>query len=313
MVKTRQILLITVAVAVMGNFYPLAAEVIDRIVAIVNNDIITLSDLNKSTQGYKNNILSSQNSDARKKELITQLESDMLGQLVENVLTLQEAQKYNIKVLDQDIDNAVENFKKTNNLDDERLKKGLAAEGLTLEDYRNKMKDQIRQSMLVNRAVRSKIIITDEEISAYYNDHKDQFTGIKKFRLQNILIQNEQDIQTVVTQLKDKASFSQLAREYSIGSNASEGGELGLFDISSFSDDIRNAIQDLKKGQFTQVLKTGNAYQIIYVDDIIMEGSQTVEQAKEKIQNILFRAQGEKQFKEWMEALKKNAHIKLML
>ena len=313
MIKTRQIILMAFAVAVMGNFNPLAAEIIDRIVAIVNNDIITLSELNKSTQSYRQNIEASQNSGARKKELIAQLESDMLGQLVENVLTAQEAQKYGIEVQDRDIDNAVENFKKANNLDDERLKNGLAAEGLTMEDYRKKMSDQIRQSMLINRAVRSKIIITDEDVSAYYNDHKDQFTGIKKFRLKNILTKNEPDIQAVVNKLKDKVSFAELAREYSIGSNASEGGELGLFDISSFSDDIRNAIQGLKKGEFTQVLKTGSAFQIIYVDDIIMEGSQNAEQAAGKIQNILYRAQGEKQFREWMESLKKNAHIKLML
>ncbi len=313
MVKTRQIILIAAALAVMGNFYPLAAEIIDRIVAIVNNDIITLSDLNKSTQSYRQNIQASQNTDTRKKELIAQLESDMLRQLVENSLTVQEAEKYGIEVTGQDIDHAVENFKKANHLDDEKLERGLAAEGLTLADYRNKIKDQIRQSMVVNRAVRSKIIITDEDVSAYYNDHKDQFTGIQKYRLKNILTQNEQDIQTVLTKLKGKASFSQLAQKYSIGSNASEGGELGVFDISSFSDDIRNAVQGLKKGEFTQVLKTGTAFQIIYVEDIIMEGNQTVEEAKEKIQNILYRAQGEKQFKEWMESLKRNAHIKLML
>jgi len=318
MAKTQRVALIASLLSVMvlatfGHLNSVSAEVIDRIVAIVNNEIITLSELNKASQQYRKNIDASKNSNARKKELVTRLESDMLGQLVEKSLTVQEAEKYGIRVTEKDIDRAIENFKQVNKLNDERLNRGLAAEGLTLDDYRKKMKEQIRQSMIVNRAVRSKVIITEEDVAAYYNTHKDQFTGIKKYQLKNIITDNEQEIKTIETKLKNKASFSSLAREHSIGSNASEGGELGLFDISSFSDEVRGAIQGLGKGQFTPVMKTDNAFQIIYVEDIIMEGSRTMEQAKDKIQNILYRAQGEKQFKEWMESLKKNAHIKLML
>lgn len=313
MVKRRTAVFIWVIAAVFGISLTAYAEVVDRIVALVNNDIITLRQLNEQTQPYKEKILASQQTDEQKKQLIDRLEKDMLEQLVDATLTKQEAVKYGISVEDSDVDRAIENFKKANNLDDTTLERGLAAEGLTIEDYRAKIKDQILQSMLINRAVRSKIIVTDDDIKAYYEANKDSFSGLKKYRLKNILTRTQDQMNEVVARLKQNADFSTLARQFSIGSNASEGGDLGLFDIDSFSKDIQDALKGLGKGEYTKVLQTGSAYQIIYVDDVVMEGNQTLEEAKDKIREILFRSQGEKQFKEWIAKLKKNAHIKLML
>ncbi len=313
MVKTRNYIFLWVVMMAAGIFSLASAEVVDRIVAVVNNEIITLSELNKSTEVYKTNILASQNSDARKKELITELETDMLNNLIDASLTSQEAVKLGIKVTDKEVDSALENFKKQNNLDDESLKQGLASSGMTVADYRERLKDQILQSRLVNRTVRSRVIITDSDVQTYYDAHKDDFVGIKKYQLKNILTQSKKDIRMVEKRLNKNASFAALAKEHSIGSNAAQGGDLGLFDITSFSEDIRTALKELKKGEHTPVMQTGGAYQIIYVDDIIMEGQQTAEQAQEKIQDILYKEQVEAQFKIWIQSLKESAHIKLML
>ncbi|MEH0022068.1 MAG: SurA N-terminal domain-containing protein [Desulfobacter sp.] len=313
MVKTRNTICLGIAAMLVLAVTWAQAEVVDRIVAVVNNEIITLSELNKATEVYKKNIRASQNSEARKKELIAQLETDMLQKLVDNSLSIQEAGKYGIKVTDKDVDTAIDNFKKTNNLDDDGLRRGLAAEGMTIEDYRERIKEQILQSMLINRAVRSKVIVTDTDIQAYYEANKAEFSGDKKYRLKNILTPTEEEIKKVTEKLMENSDFAALAREYSIGSNASQGGDLGVFDISSFSEQIREALKDLGKGEFTKVMQTGGAYQIIYVDDIIMEGKQTVAEAREKIQDILYRKQAKVQFEAWIESLKKSAHIKLML
>lgn len=319
MVKKRQFTVCAVGftmmafIALAGNFRPVAAEVVDRIVAIVNNEIVTLSELNRAVLPYRQKIEVSQNSQERKEQMIAQLEKDMLDQLVEKSLAKQEASKYGIKVTDADVDRAIENFKKTNNLDDQRLELGLANEGLTLEEYREKMKGQIRQSMLVNRAVRSKIIITDEEVTQYYEAHMDEFQGKTKYRLRNIITQSEQEMATVLEKLSSGLAFDDLARVYSVGSNAPDGGELGLFDIASFSDQIREAVQPLKKGEHTPVIQSGNTFQLIYVEEIITEGSSDLDQAREKIRSILYRTQGEKLFRQWMESLKTHAHIKLMI
>ena len=291
-----------------------AEEVIDRIVAVVNNDIVTLSQMNKAAAPYRKNIMASQEPSQRKQELSAQLNSQMVGRMVEEKLVLQEAEKMGISVEESDVDNAVENFKKEHHLDQEALVKGLADQGLTLKEYRENIKRQIIQSMVVSRAVRAKIVVTDEEIKAYYDSHPEQFKSVKKYQLKNIIIRDKDDLATVQEKLKNKADFSKLAKKYSISSNASAGGELGVFDISSFSEDIRNALEGVEKGQITDPIDMGEAFQILYVEDIITsEHGVGKEQTDKKIEDILFKEHGEAQYSKWIETLKKNAHIKLML
>jgi peptidyl-prolyl cis-trans isomerase SurA len=315
MVKKRGIVL---TAFIFGFFWTASClaqeEVVDRIVAIVNDDIITLSQLDTATAPYRKNIEDSQESSARKKELMTQMYSQVLNQLVENSLVAQEAKRMGITVDDADVDRAVENFKKEHNLDQERLELGLAAQGMTLGQYRERIREQITQSMIVSRAVRAKIVITDEEINAYYNSHYQDFKAKKKYHLKNIIVKDSTALATVQGKLEKKVDFSQVAKDYSIGSNASSGGELGTFDISSFSNEIKDALEGVGKGQYTKPVDMGGAFQILYVADIISMGQGPVQEEMEKqIQDILYREHGEAQFKKWMETLKNSAHIKLML
>ena len=189
----------------------------------------------------------------------------------------------------------------------------LAAEGILYKDYRAKIKGEILQSMLINRAVRSKVIITDSDIKAYYETHGEAFTGIKKYHLRNILMENEADIRAVEKKLKGNFSFAKLAKEYSIATNASEGGDLGVFDINNFSENIKKGLETLGKGDHTPILEAGQGYQILFVEEILMEGNKTLEQAKDQIENLLYKEKAEKRFVEWIDSLKKSAHIKIML
>lgn len=310
----RQIAVVVMGLALIFGFsMDSRAEVVDRIVALVNDDIITLRQLNEVVQPYREKVMASQQSDGQKEKIIEQIKADMLNKLVDASLTKQAAVTYGIRVDDQEVDMAIENFKKAHNLDDAGLTAGLAQEGLSMEIYRERMKDQILQSRLVTRAVRSKIVVTDEEVKDYYDSHRDQFAGTRKYRLRNILTSTEAKMREVVERLLKKEDFSGLAKTYSIGSNASQGGDLGVFDIDSVSQDIKDAIEGLGKGEFTKVLNTGSAYQILYVDDIVTEGNLTVEEAGDKIREVLYRTQGEKLFNDWIKKLKQNAHIKIML
>jgi len=291
-----------------------AQEVIDRIVAVVNDDIVTLSQLDMAAASYRKNIEASPSPPARKKEMMAQMHTQVLNQLVETSLVVQEARRMGIAVDDTDVDNAVENFKKEHGLDQERLELGLAAQGMTLAQYRERIREQILQSMIVSRAVRSKIVVTDEEIKAYYDSHYQAFKTRKKYRLKNIIVKEARALSTVREKLENKVGFSQVAKDHSIGANASSGGELGEFDISSFSDEIKAALSGVGKGQYTEPIDTGDSYQILYVADIISQEQDSVREAVEKqIQGILYREHGKVQFSKWMEDLKNSAHIKVML
>lgn len=313
MVKAHNGIFALILAVLIGFCSPAQATVVDRIVAVVNSDIITLSELNRAAAPFIEKAKESAGSAGQEEAIEAKIKSDLLQQMVDATLTKQEAGKYGIDVTDQDVDVAIENFKKQNNLDDKTLERGLAAEGLTLEEYRERMKDQILQSMLVNRAVRSKIIVTDSDIKAYYDAHLENFLGVSKFHLKNIVVKTKEDARDILQRLEKGAVFEDLAKAKSIGSNAVDGGDLGLFDISSFSAEIKEAVKPLKAGQFTPVIAAGDAYQIIYVSDIVMDGNKTLEEVSDKIHEVLYREEGEKLFKDWVRRLKENAHIQIML
>ncbi len=313
MIKKTRLSILCIGLILIGVNSIASAEVVDRIVAVVNNEIITLLQLNKATKPYKLNIEASQKSSEEKKQLVKRLEKEVLQQLIDRSLTTQEAVKYNIDVTEEEVDSAIDNFMKTNKMDLEGLERALAADGLRLKDYRAKMKGEILQSRLISRAVRSKVIITDTDIKTYYDTHKESFTGVKKHHLRNILMDSETDLAALEKKIGKDLSFAQLAKEYSLATNASDGGDLGVFDINNFSENIKNSLQSLGKGEHTSILGAGQGYQILFVEDILLEGNKTLEQASDQIENILYREKAEKQFTEWIDSLKKQAHIKNML
>ena len=310
--KIKQII-VCMTVIICGIFSMASAEIIDRIVAIVNNDIITLSELNKATKPYKANLEASQKSDEEKEKIAVKIDDQMLQQLIDRSLTAQQAAKYNISVSQKDIDSAVKNFKESKNLNQEQLEQALAEDGLTYKDYRGKMKSEILQSRLISRAVQSQVIITDNDIKTYYDGHGELFAGAKKYHLRNIVMEAEAGIQAIEEKLAGNISFDQLAKQYSQATNASDGGDLGVFDINNFSEEIKNSLQTLEKGDHTPILMAGQGYQILYVEDVVMEGKKTLGQARDQIENILYKEKAEKRFSEWIESLKKNAHINIML
>ncbi|MCG8567322.1 MAG: peptidyl-prolyl cis-trans isomerase [Desulfobacterales bacterium] len=292
---------------------PVSAEVVDRIVAIVNQDIVTLAQLNQATAPYRKKIEASEQSDEQKKATLADMESKVLQQLIEQTLTQQEAEKFNIKVLDADVDDAIENVKATNGLDQNSLINALESEGIKYDDYRKKIRQDILQSMLISRAVRSKVIVTEGEIKAYYDDNLPQFQGVQKHKLCNILMDDAVAMDDVKDKLAKGADFKAVAKEFSMASNAGDGGELGVFDINNFSDVIKDAVQGLKKGDVSEIIPTGQGFQLIYVEDILMVDGKDLEQAQDQIRSVLYKKQVEEKFKQWITSLKENAHVKLML
>lgn len=313
MLKKLFVLLAGICFLGTGAAVPASQEIVDRIVAVVNNDIITLSQLNRVTRPYREQVAAASRSDEERKQRIASLEREMLHQLIDRTLARQEAAKHQISVSDADVQTALDNFKRQNNLNQEALEKGLEAEGITQEEYRERIRDDILQSMLINRAVRSRVIVTQADIEAYYDAHPEKFKGDAKYHLRNILVETESDNRSVVSSLEQGLSFPEAARRFSKAPNAADGGDLGIFDISYFSDAIREAVLPLKKGEYSQGIPAGQGIQIIYVEDIKTSDGQALDQVKDEIQDILYKKEAEEKFSKWVESLKNNAHVKIML
>lgn len=301
------------------------AEVIDRIVAIVNNDIITLVDLNMALRPYLDKIESSEYSPQQKKEILYKLSGDMLNRMIERKLTDQEAKRIRISVSDKEVDSAINRLKESQLMSQEDLEKALKDDGLTFADYREKIREEILRPKLINYSIKSKVVITDSDIKEYYESHSEEFSGKKRYYLRNILLKSGTFISDITKdeqkkkadQLKARLDagedFKTLAREESQAPNASEYGDLGLFEWDTLSNTIKKAIEPLKAGDHTDVILTDQGYQIFYVQDIQIQNLTPQDEISESIAKKLYDNIVETKFKEWLNALKEKSHIKIML
>ena len=300
------------------------AEVVDRIVATVNDEIILLYDLNQTIKPYVDRIKASNYPYEKERQMLFKIREDALNMLVERKLTDQEIKRYKISVSQQQINNAIEGIKKTTFITDEELREELSRQGLTLEEYRKQIKEQILREKLIGREVKSKIVITSEDIKTYYENHKDVYSGKKKYHLRNIIMKVPQGadeteklmifkkIETVLGKLKQGEPFDKLARIYSDSPLASEGGDLGLFKIKELSPQVQEAVKLLKEGEYTPVLDTDQGYQILYVQEIQESPGKTLEESTSEISQKLYKDTVNMKYASWLKDLKSRSHIKII-
>lgn len=148
------------------------AEVIDRIVAVVNDDVVTLSDLNEALAPYEPKIRQMNYPLEKEMQVRFKLREDMISQLVEKKLTDQLVARKDIHIGEEEVDRAIERVKSLNRFTDESLRAQLKAQGVDYETYRSEIRSQLQRNRLVSYEVKSKIVITDEDIQAYYDENK---------------------------------------------------------------------------------------------------------------------------------------------
>ena len=289
------------------------SEVIDKIVAVVNEDIITLVELNKAIKPYLAEVEKTAYSDEKKGQIINKLQNDMLQKMIEFKLTEQEAERLHIKVSDKELEASIQRFLKQENITKEELKKALVKEKMTYEEYENEMRSKILRPKLINRVIKAKVVITNEEIKEYYDEHENEYIGVTNYHLRNILVDKKETIEQIKKLLDQNEDFKEIAKKYSQAPNASSGGDLGSFEIDVFAEGIRENILMLEKGQYTDIISTDGGFQIFFLENIETVGGKTLEQAKDEITRKLFSAKAEKKYKEWFEELKEMSLIQITL
>jgi peptidyl-prolyl cis-trans isomerase SurA len=301
-----------------------SAEIVDRIVAVVNDDVITLTELNTLIKPYIEKIRTLGYSPEKEKQLIFKVRESMLNRLIDEKIEDQEIKRAKIEISDEQIDSTLERIKETNFYTDEDLRAGLAKDGLTMKEYRKRIRDQILRTRLVNLNVKSKIVITKEDIKAYYEKHLDKYGGKKKYHLRNIImtvpsladsgkkLEIKAKMDEILEELKAGQSFEALAKKYSESPAASDGGDLGVFEFDSLSPKLQKAIKDIKPGGFTPVLDTDQGYQIFFLEEIVNAPGKSLESVSPEIERILYEESVERKYQTWIEGLRKQAVIKII-
>ena len=311
-------------VSVVGIATSHGAEIVDRIVAVVNDDIITLNDLNQVLKPYVNQIKSMGYTSEKEVDVFAKLQKDILDRLIDQKLTNQEIKKARLEISDEEVDDAMEKIKEKNFNSDADFRKALADEGLPFEEYRKNMKEQILRSRLVNREVKSKIVITEQDVKAYYEAHSEEYGREQKYHLRNIIMRLPQmageaekrdalkRMAGVLEKLNNGEPFENLARQYSESNLAAEGGDLGFFKLEALSPQLQEALKDLRAGDFTSVLETDHGFQIFYIQEIRVIPGKPLAEVSAVIQEKLYTEIVEKKFRQWLEELRKHSHVKLI-
>jgi peptidyl-prolyl cis-trans isomerase SurA len=293
-------------------------------VAVVNDELITMRELNKTLEVFESRIKMQGYSAEKERQLMYELRLDMLNTMINDKLTEQEIRRLDITVSKAEIDNAVKRLKNANFYTDEQLREVLARDGMTMEDLHRKIKDQILRRHLIDQEVKSKVVITKEEIERYYNRHLPEYGAVPSYHLRNIVMsvypgadeyqkqQVLQQMQRIYDRLKEGASFAGLARQYSQSLLASEGGDLGRFKRDELSQQIQRALDGKKAGEFTAVLDTEQGYQIFYIEKIEMQSPRPLEAVSAEISEKLYNEILDQKFESWLIELRKRSYIKIM-
>ena len=322
------LLLRTLTVLGLATLMPLksanATELVDRIVAVVNEDIILLSELNERLTPFIGRIRAQGFDEEKERQTIYKVREDVLNSLIDEKLTDQEIQKNGIKVDDAEIDKTIERIKAANAFTDEDLRAFLQRESMTMEDYRQKVRDQLLRARLVNYQVKSKIVITDEDIRDYYEAHPEQYGGKQSYHLRHILMQVPgtasdeeraaiaQAMESIRDRVTDSASFAELARTYSQSPTAADGGDLGEFAIDTIAPRIKSALAEVKAGECTPVLDTDLGFQLFFVEAINTQEGKPLEGVRDEIHQKLYADIVDKKFLSWLQELRSQSHIKII-
>lgn len=283
---------------------------VDRVLATVGNEIITLSDY----QQFVKTMWKTANEDV--------VDETLLKQLIEERIILQEAERKGIEASDTEVNSRIEEFKDQNGLSSEDLEMFLREEDMSMNSYRELIKEKIILSKLINEDVDSKVVIMDREIKEFYNTHrKNYLSSPEKVEIKAIFLRLQEDPSvTEITDLKRKAlriaarlsdgdSFEKLVDECSDEPLKSQGGMLGKFIRGTLVLPLEEKAYSMKKGEISEPIWVSDG---VYILKLINKGDEifkSVDEVKGEISNILYMQKREKLFNEWIKTLWERASV----
>jgi parvulin-like peptidyl-prolyl isomerase len=290
------------------------AEIIEKVVAKVNGQILTLSEFQNrqiaAAQGARVD-------PAAVGAFLRQNNARILQEAIDEILILQRAEDAGLRMRPEYVDEVIENIKKENKItSDEQMQDALAREGISLEELRRNIERSMTVRMVIQRDVEPKIAISEAELQAEYEKAKaTEFTKAPTITLQEILVPEAAGGATRARELVEKArageSFEELARAYSAAASRSHGGDLGQLAQGELNPDLEKAAFALPVGSVSDPIPVEGGYRILRVTAKTSGSTVPFEAAKSQLRERLMYARFDKEREAYMQELRKNASIEL--
>ncbi len=312
------LLLIVTFVMPIGFAY---SETVDRIVAVVNDEPITQSELDALLVP----IYSQYRSAYSGEEFIAKVNearTNLLNQLIEDRLIAHEAKRLDVKVAEEEVEAQINEVKRKFPSEEE-FNLFLENQGVTLDKLYKRYEEQIAIRKLHQYEVRQKIVVSPLDIETYYNENIEDFTEKEKLKVKTIMIkksEKEEDegvdeakikIEKIINEIRQGASFSDLAKQYSEGMNAEEGGDLGFIEREEMIPEFDKVLFDLSVGELSPILETDVGYHVFLIEAKQEKKVRPLSEIKDEIYNIIFKIKSKERFEKWTQELKQNAYISI--
>ena len=303
---------------------PASAEILDRVVATINDRAIMQSELQEAFEIYQHQ--SGQQTPGMMSERDSAaLQRRVLEDLIDKSLIEGFAVKTGIQASEGEIDRAIDEVLARAHISEDELREALKNDDLDYAEYRDQIRDQLIKAKMIQREIRARINITDKQIEEYYLDHPDEFRAEEGVVLRHILFPlpfppAPEDLDAAVKEatrvrqeILDGKPFPEAAMQYSNDSTAGQGGWLGFFRKGSLSPEMEGGIVDLEEGEVSEPVQTGLGIHLLKVDERTTGDIRPLEKVRSSIQEKLYEEAAERQFEEWRKELRKNAHIEVFL
>lgn len=298
---------------------PADDQVADRIIAIVNNDAVTLAELQESIAVFR-----------QENQRVTQTDEELsrqfLARLIDRRLQIQEADREKIVVDDAEVDEELaERMKKFNAQSKEDFEALLRSQGLSLEAARKAVRDGLKVQKVIRRKVALRVSVTDPEVTQYLEQNRQKLETGLSYHARHILIQPAAGpsdaaweaarirAELIPTQLREGADFAELARQYSRDATAKDGGDLGTLKRGELTQDIETVILALEPGEVSRPYRSALGYHIFRLEAKESLEGEGVTRARQQIREILYRQKYEARLDAWLKEIKARAIIEVRL
>ena len=305
--------------AILFSFSSAEAKIVDRILAQVNDDIITMSEVNRqmASMGITQQ-LQAKYSGEELEQQIQKAQKQVIDNLIQERLLYQKAMELGFSAdIDSQVSAAIQRVIKEHNLrDTDDLEKALEEEGNSLKEYRESIRRNIIVQSLIDYFVSSRITLLTPEIEKYYNDHLADFSSPEEVTLSTIEIALKGDPQAaenrsndIFRRLQQGESFPTLASQYSNGATASKGGSIGTYLLSKLNSDTVKTIADLKEGEISKPQREKDDYVIYRIDSRKLSQVRPLEEVRNEIKGILYEQKFNPELDRYVSQLKEEAYI----
>jgi len=300
------------------------AGVADRIVAVVNDEVITQSEWNSAFELYRAKIAAAYTGAAREKAL-TEARTALLNRMIDNLLMEQQARKAKIVIRDEEVEGTINDLLERRKISREELLRTLEREGTTLEAYKKGVVDQLTRIRLVQREIKSQVAVTDEEVGEYYRKHLEDYEGKDTVRIKQILLQLPRgndpavkeklraEAEAIHKRLLAGEPFDLLSARYSQGPAAAAGGDIGYIEKGVILHEVEEVAFNLPLHQISGVIESSLGFHIIQVVDRRGKGLKSMESVRDEIREKIDQEKMEKKFGEWLDDLRTKSHIEIKL